>query len=496
MKNEAKTVVEVRVEQQSDTERSDPQAGTEKRDISVASDENDVAVPHLHARTFIAIFAVALIYFTQVLNVVGAGSVRESSPSYQYIFLIVVTKLSPDLEQAFGGSTNGVWLSTTITILTVVLGVPVSQAADLWGRRWFLIVLTFFGVIGSIIIARSTSMNMAIAGETISGLAFGVQALLHAVMSEVLPRQWRPYAQATATVSGSLGGVVGLLVGGAMTRNGDVEGFRNFWYLMTVLYALSTVLCFLLYRPPVRGSQLGLTNAEKLHQLDWIGYMFLATGLVALCMGLSWSQNPYDWSDAHVLAPLLIGLALIAGLIFYETKFIEDGMCHHRLFSVHRWNFSIALWCIFVDGVAFFATNSYFSLEVSILYESDPLRSTLRYSVSFILSCTTAIVIGAYCSRTKTVRLPAIFAFSLMTAFFICMATATQGSSKPVWVYAVLFGIALGSSLCSILALSQLSTPKDLLTIATGLMISIRSFGGSIGLAICRLNPEARILHS
>lgn len=77
MKNEAKTVVQVRVEQQSDTERSGPQTDTEKRDIIVASDESDV-VPHLHAKTFLAIFAVALIYFTQVFNVVGAGSVRNS----------------------------------------------------------------------------------------------------------------------------------------------------------------------------------------------------------------------------------------------------------------------------------------------------------------------------------------------------------------------------------------------------------------------------------
>lgn len=336
-------------------------------------------------------------------------------------------------------------------------------------------------------------MNMAIAGETISGLAFGVQALLHAVMSEVLPRKWRPYAQASATVSGSLGGVVGLLVGGAMTRNGDAEGFRNFWYMATALYAVSTVLCFFLYNPPVRSSQLGLTNAEKLQQLDWVGYMFLTSGLVALCMGLSWSQNPYGWSDSHVLAPFLIGLALIAGLIFYETKFKEDGMFHHKLFNAHRWNFSIALWCIFVDGISFFAANSYFSLEVSILYESDPLLSTFRFSISFIMSSITASLVGAYCSQTKTVRLPAIFAFSLMTAFFICMATATQGSSTPSWGYAVLFGIALGSSVCSVLALSQLSTPKDLLTITTGLMISIRSFGGSIGLAICKLTSEARI---
>ncbi|KAK3934177.1 hypothetical protein QBC46DRAFT_85809 [Diplogelasinospora grovesii] len=31
--------------------------------------------PHLHAKTFLAIFAVCVIYFTQIYNLVGAGAV-------------------------------------------------------------------------------------------------------------------------------------------------------------------------------------------------------------------------------------------------------------------------------------------------------------------------------------------------------------------------------------------------------------------------------------
>lgn len=333
--------------------------------------------------------------------------------------------------------------------------------------------------------ARATSMNMAIVGEVVSGIAFGVQAVLHAVMAEVLPRQWRPYAQATATVAAGLGGLVGLLVGGAMTQNNNYEGFRNYSYTTAGLYFVATVLCFFLYNPPVRKSQLGLTNAQKLKQLDWIGYAFLALGLVGLCIGLSWSQNPYQWTNTHVLAPFFTGVGLITCLILYEARFKADGMCHHGLFS-RGWNFNIALWCAVVDGIAFFAMNSYFTLEVSILYETNPLHSTLRYGIGFIVSTIMAVLAGTYCSTTKTIRLPTIFAFSVMTAFFACMATVTRGSSIAVWAYPVLFGIGLGCSLCAVLALSQLSTPKELLTIATGLIISIRSFGGSIGLAICK----------
>lgn len=33
--------------------------------------------PHLHAKTYLAVFAVCAIYFVQIYNVVGAGAVSQ-----------------------------------------------------------------------------------------------------------------------------------------------------------------------------------------------------------------------------------------------------------------------------------------------------------------------------------------------------------------------------------------------------------------------------------
>ena len=383
-----------------------------------------------------------------------------------------------------GGSANSVWLTSSVAILTTVLSPPVSQAADYWGRRWFLIILTGCGAVGSIIVARATSMNMAIAGEVVTGISYGAQPLLHAVASEVLPRRYRPYAQAADNVAAALGGLVALLVGGAMTRNDNHAGFRNYWYLSTALYALATILCAVLYNPPPQKSQIGLTNGEKLRKLDWIGYFLFTSGLVLFSIGLSWSQNPYEWTNAHILAPFLIGVALIVCLAVYETKFKKDGMFHHDLFA-NGWNFVIALVCVFVEGISFFAANNYFAFEVSVLYETDPLRTGIRYGINFIMYALSAVLAGAFCSSTKKVRIPTVIAFCFMIIFFICMATATPGSSNPVWGYPVFLGIGLGIALCALLTIAQLSTPPELIAITSGLMIGVRSFGGSVGLAIC-----------
>jgi hypothetical protein len=46
---------------------------------SSIEDNDGELVPHLHGKTYLTVFAVCLIYFAQLINVVGAGAVRNLS---------------------------------------------------------------------------------------------------------------------------------------------------------------------------------------------------------------------------------------------------------------------------------------------------------------------------------------------------------------------------------------------------------------------------------
>jgi hypothetical protein len=400
-----------------------------------------------------------------MVNVVGSGALART------------------IAAVVGGSSDTIWPSSTIAILTVVLSPPVSQAADYWGRKWFLVCLTFSGCIGSIIVSRANSMGMAIVGFTIGGISFGAQPLLHAVTSEILPRKYRPLAQGTVNMSAALGAIIALLMGGGLTRNGNAAGFRVYWYIAAAIYAATAATCAVLYNPPLRKLQVELTRREKLRCLDWIGYVLLAAGLVFFCIALSWSQNPYPWTNAHVLATFLIGVILSSALIVYEWRFKRDGMFHHDLF--HKRNFPIALGCVFVEGLVFFSANNYFAFEVSTLYTTDSLMVSVHYSIVFITDIVASVLAGIYCSVNKSIRLPAACAFVLFLIFNILMANIhVQTSSNNIWGYPVFLGVGLGMCLSSLLAVAQLSTPPHLIATASGLMISVRSLGGAVGLAI------------
>ncbi|KAK5047530.1 hypothetical protein LTR84_006627 [Exophiala bonariae] len=370
-----------------------------------------------------------------------------------------------------------------MSISAACLGPPVSQAADFWGRRWFVIVLSSFGCVGCIIVSRSNSIGMAIAGQGISALSQGAQPVIHAIASEILPRKHRPFAQASTNTAAFVGGILGLLVGGALTNN-NPSGFRTFWYITAGLYGLSTIVVVILYHPPVRELQQKYTTREKLAQLDWIGYFLLITGLVLFSFSLTSAISVYAWKSAQILAPLIVGSLLLLAFAVYEWKFTRTGMLHHDLFTRGR-NFAIAELCILAEGISFFAANNYFGFEAAVVYGQDQFHAGLYYTVSWWSAFIATWLTGIYCSRSKTVRLPTTLAFISFALFSALMASLTPSRGRAnILGYAPFLGLGLGTALNTLVVVAQLSTPPELISITTGLMIATRSFGGTIALSI------------
>ena len=102
---------------------------------------------------------------------------------------------------------------------------------------------------------------------------------------------------------------------------------------------------------------------------------------------------------------------------------------------------------------------------------------------------------GVYCALTRKVRWVTVLAFVVFVAFFVCMSTTDRHTNQPVWGYPVLLGFALGMTLTTLITIAQLSTPPQLISIASGLVISIRSLGGTIGIAVYNALFNGQVRH-
>ncbi|KAK4944541.1 hypothetical protein LTR10_015975 [Elasticomyces elasticus] len=419
----------------------------------------------IHAKTIVVVAAICFTYFAQLVGVVGSGLLAGT----------ITTVLS--------ASGDSVWLSQVITVLTVCLSPIFTQAADYWGRKWLIVSATTFGFVGAIVASRAQTIGTVIGGFTIMGVCYGAQPLLHAVASEVLPRKHRPIAQASINFSAGTGVITGVCMGGGLLRGGELENFRIYLYVVAAIFALATVAIATCYNPPTRELQKTLTFSQKLRSLDWIGYCLLIPGLVLFCVGLAWYKNPYAFSNARVLGTFIAGIVVSIAFFVYETRFKTDGVLHHDLFK-HR-NFSLALLCVFVEGLAFFAANSYYVYETALFTDNDILISALHFGLISVVANVASVFVGVWSSTRKVLRLPVLIGFVLFLLFFVLMATTTPRSPKNVlWGYPVLAGIGMGILLPTIIVAAQLSTPPHMISLASGLVISIRSLGAAIGIAI------------
>ncbi|PVH69717.1 MFS general substrate transporter [Cadophora sp. DSE1049] len=430
--------------------------------------ESYLSVPDkigIHAKTIFAVLAIDFIVFGQLMAVLGSGILAQQTTGL------------------FGDTTKAVWLSTILTIFIVALNPPLSQAADLWGRKWILVITSLGGFVGPLIISRAQSIRTLIVGFCVLGLSFGSQSLLYAVPSEVIERRHRAWAQASVNCSASIAAVVAVLLGGGLTKSGNLENYRIFWYVVAAIYFLAVVSVIIGYNPPPRDLEISLKTREKIQKVDWIGALLITSGLTLLCIALQWSGTRYSWGDAHILATFIVGVILMSGFGIHELWFKADGVCHHALFNDR--DFAITMVATFCEGIGFFTPNNYFVFEITVLDGIDSFSASLRFLIVFIVSMTSALVSGYWITKARQVREPLALGFAGLVVFNALMAGVNSSTpSAAYWGYAVFAGTGLGFILVSLTLSVQMSTPGALISPASGLFIATRGFGGAVGIAI------------
>jgi MFS family permease len=407
--------------------------------------------------------AIVSIYFATIIHIVGSGLLAHS------------------IVAAVGGNDKVNWITLVPGINQILFGPTLAQLADFWGRKWFVVGGMLAGAVGCIVVSRADSIAVVLVGQGIAGFNQSCQGLAHTITSEILPRKYRPYAQASIHIGGGIAAAVGLYVGGVMCRHSPF-GFRNYWYFTAAIFLVITFIIAFFYNPPVRELQ-RLTTKEKIRRLDLAGSFLMIVALLGFCIGLGWSQNPYSWKNAHILVPFLTGICGMVGLGVYWTWIRKDGLLHHGLFQGSR-NFALCITCITCEGVTFFAANNYFGFEVEFLFGRDLLLAGATYSITWWTYLFSAVAAGYYCSRTKTLRTPTVLSFACFIIYFGLMASVNVSSGPGTWGYGVFLGLGFGVSVNTLVVAAQLSTPASLIASATCLMLACRSAGGSVGLAI------------
>jgi EmrB/QacA subfamily drug resistance transporter len=251
----------------------------------------------------------------------AAVTVRDAAPTSRAMVVAVMVSMVVFLDSTVinlslpatahelgGGLTLQQWIIDGYLLAMAAAILPGGSISDLFGR----VPVMRFGLLafgaGSVLAAVATSPAMLITARLIQGVgaAFLVPGSL-ALINTVFDKAHRSAAIGVWTGWTGTAFALGPLAGGLCV---DLLGWRWIFVLSALPMAVGFALTFWLC--PTSGRVEGA-------RVDAAGIGLSAVGLAATVYALIESQRD-GWTDPTVIAPLVIGIAALAGFVSWQRR--------------------------------------------------------------------------------------------------------------------------------------------------------------------------------
>ncbi|KAI0174462.1 fungal trichothecene efflux pump [Pestalotiopsis sp. NC0098] len=389
--------------------------------------------------------------------------------------------IPPYIYGDLGGTDRWVWFVLANLLSLAGICPFVGSMSDLLGRRYVALMGASFIVIGMIICSTAKDMNIFIAGMVFAGVGAGINELTAlAATSELAPTSKR-------------GIYVGALIFTIVpfcpsVLWGQLIAYYSSWRYVGLFCALwafiGLVLTAVFYFPPPRSNSDGLSQREVLKRIDYVGGFASISGMILFMAGMQWGGYQYPWSSAHVIAPLVLGAALLVVFVVWEAKFAPYPMFPRRLNQAP----SILIWTLvitFISGANFFSILMFWPVQAFNVYGHDPVQVGIRgLPVAFGIMSGAVIVLvllSVFRGQNKTLM---VVSSVLMTAGCGAIAVADIDNMAQLWGILVLAGLGIGGIVVPASIITTIICPDDLIATVAALTLSIRVIGGSIGYCV------------
>ncbi|WP_280217661.1 MFS transporter [Nocardia neocaledoniensis] len=332
-------------------------------------------------------------------------------------------------------TTQVAWFSLSAALVGTFMTPFIIKAADLFGKRRIMIVITVLGLVGDLIAALAPSYAMLLLGKGISGFYVPMAALVFAIARDVFPKR------SVGPASGMISGSVGLVALGGPFLSGwllDNHGFRGvLWFLVGATAVSLIALIAFVPESPVR-------NANR--SVDWLGGLLLGAGLTAIVYGVG-KGGDWGWTAAPTLAYLVGGALAVVVFMVVEGR-VREPMFELSLLG-RREVWSVLVATALLTGTAYTAgtVTQMLALLPPIPGISDGLGfSATKLAVvgapASVLIILTAVLTGVLARKMDTRILLAIGAAFVAGGY--AMLANYHYSVKQLVVVGIVVGIGTG----------------------------------------------------
>ncbi|KAK7427225.1 hypothetical protein QQZ08_006338 [Neonectria magnoliae] len=400
-----------------------------------------------------------------------------------YIFLILPTNVLTYINADIGPSNYIAWVNIARTLALSFTYTILGRLSDLFGRRWFFIGGNVVALIGIIICAFAQDVDTLIIGSAVYGLGETVQLSFNVAIGELVPNKYRPMVLSFVFLTNAPIATFGPVIARKFIEDPSL-GWRWCFYINIIDVGLAIILLFFFYHPPTFDLlHERKTKRQMLKELDYLGIFLWTAGLTLFLMGVSWGGKMYPWKSAATISTLLIGALLLVALFVYEAFANLKYPAIPVKFFANR-GFMSLVCCASVASMFYYSAVLLWPQQVQALFTKD-------ISYAGWLSCTVAsstalgqIVAGVIVRWGGNVRYWLIGSTFAMVGFVASLASLTPADKNTGVALTILGPFFVGFIELASLALAPLFCAAQDIGLASGLLASIRSAGGSIAVAV------------
>ncbi|KAL7929270.1 MFS general substrate transporter [Trichoderma chlorosporum] len=391
----------------------------------------------------------------------------------------ITSTVLPSLVADLGGGDNYIWIANAYLLTLAALQPMFGQLANLFGRRWPMIISVALFVLGSGICGGAINVAMMIGGRVIQGIGgAGVSVLVETIVCDLVPLRERGSYMAIVVSMVSVGSGLGPLFGGLIV---SYSTWRWAFYLALPIGGPALVLLFFFLRVNYDRST---SLATRVSGLDWPGNFVFVGASSSVLIALSWAGVKYPWSSYQVLVPLIIGMISLGGFFGLEgTRFVSNPMMPLRFFrsSVS----SIIFLLTFLHGMVTMWALYFLPVYFQGVRGVSPYRSGVDLLPTILALIPGAIIGGVGLTKLGRYKPFLVVAFALIIVGFGLFSILDASSSTGAWLgFQIIESFGAGLAMPALLpALLAPLTDKDT-ALATGTWAFMRSFGITWGVAI------------
>ncbi|GLA46667.1 hypothetical protein AnigIFM63604_011268 [Aspergillus niger] len=388
---------------------------------------------------------------------------------------IVATAL-PTLGAVFNQADIVSWVGTAYLLTCTACQPLYGRLTDIFGRKLILLGSLFLFLIGSVISGVSRGMTMLIIARAVAGIGGGgIVTVVSIVVSDVVSLQDRGKYQGIIGIVVAAGTALGPLIGGLFTEK---VSWRWCFYISVPLSGVAmVVVAFALPLRKVEGHAL-----EKIKQIDGWGCLISFSASIAILLPISWAGTQYPWTSAAVLAPLLLGVALIGLFLFVEFKVARLPLIPLHMFK--NSHVSICILTSFLTGFMTFVNLYYLPQFYQVARGDSALRSGILILPLILSQIVTSFTSGFLVSKYSCYRINLIVGYALWTIASGLFTMVTPSTSAAVLVvFQLLTGLGSGQTLQTTLVAIQAAVKREEMAVITGARNYLRMMGSTLAVA-------------